>query len=107
MAASPPALLIPHFPDRLMTTRRAFLTTSSLAAAAAIGAPWRLQAAGWPGLGLIEPPPRGIRRSGDPDLKALAHRALEAATAAGASYADVYFTLTRRMNVQKSSMDRR
>jgi TldD protein len=31
----------------------------------------------------------------DPDLKALAHRAIDAATAAGASYADIRFTITR------------
>ena len=40
-------------------------------------------------------PLQALRRATDPDLKALALRALDAATSAGATYADVRFTTTQ------------
>jgi TldD protein len=77
-----------------MTTRRGFLTTTALAAQAFV-TPRR------PASFIL---PAALRRGGgperrtflgEPDVKALTYRALEAATAAGASYAEVRFTVTR------------
>ncbi|HEY8469852.1 MAG TPA: TldD/PmbA family protein [Longimicrobiales bacterium] len=72
-------------------TRREFLKAASAAAVSLA----------WPG-GLLEARPRGVLpgfdaypHAGESDLRELAARALDAARAAGATYADVRFTLTR------------
>ncbi len=74
-----------------MTTRRAFLKTSSLAAVAAgVGIPHLLNAQ--PGSTPVDVYPW----ANDPLLRELAMRALDAAKSAGATYADVRFTVTRQ-----------
>jgi TldD protein len=73
-----------------VTNRRDFLKNGSLAAIAASGLlPQLLRAEGF--ATRIDATPR----AGDSDLRALAMRALDAAKAAGASYADVRLTVTR------------
>lgn len=86
-----------------MITRRNFLQTSAVSALAAntafavnTGYPQPIGTLPTP-LGL--PSDAALRthpRSGDPDLRELAMRALDAATRAGASYADVRLTVTRQ-----------
>src|SRR6266542_4189041 len=74
-----------------MTTRRTFvaqLASSAAVGALAIGARPRI-------LSALDRYPR----AGDPHLKELAAKALDAARAAGATYADVRFTLTRTEDV--------
>jgi len=84
-----------------MTSRREFLAAASVSAAAALITPRRAR-----GASLVLPVPcvtgdLGHRPPGhppvteDPQLRALAMRALDAARAAGAQYAEVRFTLTR------------
>ena len=92
-----------------MTTRRTFLHTSSLATLAALG---RLAPRSSVSAAIVLRPTPSDRsglvlgrfpRSGDPDLHALAMRALDAAKSAGASYADVRFTVTRRRRFEETS----
>lgn len=74
-----------------MTNRRDFLKNGSLAALAAGGL--------FPALLRAEAPNRRIDaapRAGDPTLRELAMRALDAAKAGGATYADVRLTVTRK-----------
>jgi TldD protein len=73
-----------------VTNRRDFLKNGSLAAIAASGLlPRLLRAEALTGKIDVAP------RAGDPQLRALAMRALDAAKANGASYADVRLTVTR------------
>jgi TldD protein len=72
-------------------TRRGFIKKASVAAATAALVPSTLRAAAGSGH-LIHVPSSG---AGDPDLHALAARAVEAARAAGATYADARLTITR------------
>jgi TldD protein len=93
-----------------MTTRRDFLRAASIAAAGA-GAGVSLGAcAGRPRFGVATATPVatavpvGIYPSaGDPQRHELALRALEAATSAGATYADVRLTLTRSQTISYGS----
>lgn len=95
-----------------MTTRRDFLRAASLAAAGA-GAGLSLGAcAGWPRHGAIAAPTPAATpvfatdiypHAGDPRLRDLALHALDAATSAGATYADVRLTLTRAQVVPYAS----
>ena len=78
----------------LFDTRRTFLKLSAVAAVAVArrSVPWR---AGQRNKYVRAATPEVPPRAADPDLKALALRALDAATSAGATYADVRFTTTR------------
>jgi len=81
-----------------MTSRRQFLRTGSLAAlATGVGVPrWLAGQSPADRPTLITPTSVDITpRAGDPLLKTLAMRALDAAKAAGATYADVRLTVTR------------
>jgi TldD protein len=80
----------------MATTRRTFLRTSSLAALAAAGNPLALTRGTAHKARSGRPDTVGmLPRATDPELKVLAQRALDAAQAGGASYADVRFTVTR------------
>ncbi len=92
----------PSLPMTTRTTRRNFLRTGSLAAVAATVGPsgWRFTKPHWP-----RPPQHPTGGSiDDPDFKGLALGALDAAKAAGAIYADVRFTVTRRQRVDASGL---
>jgi len=82
----------PFFPDDLVevTNRRDFLRNGSLAAIAASGLLPRLLRAE-----TLASRIDALPRAGDPKLRELAMRALDAAKAAGATYADVRLTVTR------------
>ena len=81
-------------------SRRTFLHASAVAAFARVPHPARRGiAAGQPGR---DP----SRRVTDPDFRTLALRALDAATAAGATYADVRFTSTRTRTFSPDSAAR-
>jgi TldD protein len=76
------------------STRREFVKTTSAAAAAIAGLAAVPAAARAAALNDTTPP-----RVDDPDLKALAHVALDAARAAGATYADVRFNRNRTQSL--------
>lgn len=83
-----------------MTSRRAFLRHSAMATAAAIptkrlGMLRLTNPACSTGRVLMPPPMARTRRPLEPDLHALAKRALDAASSAGARYADVRIIVTR------------
>jgi TldD protein len=78
------------------SSRREFVKTTSVAAAAIAGlaaVPAAARAA------ILETAPTLSPRLDDPDLKALAHLALDAARSAGASYADVRFARNRTQSL--------
>jgi TldD protein len=78
------------------SSRREFVKTTSVAAAAIAGlaaVPAAARAA------ILETAPSLSPRLDDPDLKALAHLALDAARSAGASYADVRFARNRTQSL--------
>jgi TldD protein len=78
------------------SSRREFVKTTSVAAAAIAGlaaVPAAARAA------ILETAPILPPRLDDPDLKALAHLALDAARSAGASYADVRFARNRTQSL--------
>jgi TldD protein len=82
--------------DIFMTNRRTFLKASSLAAVAAAGRSSGLYLPAHLRASSSYAPLGDLPRATDPQLKALAMRALDAAKSGGASYADVRFTVTRR-----------
>jgi len=70
-------------------TRRTFVITGTVAAVAAAAPPWLRRT------GVLEPgSPREVPRITEPDVRALALRAVDAARSAGAAYADVRLTHT-------------